>query len=896
MSYKDTLHLPKTDFPMRAKLPEREPLRYKAWDDNKVHEKMRKNWHQGGVNFILHDGPPYANGRIHIGHALNKILKDFVVKFNYFSGMNVEFVPGWDCHGLPIEQKVRGTVEEKLLRESCRKYASQQIDLQKEDFKALGIVADWDGHYATMHFWYESEIFACLCELAKKGLLVEREKPVHWSWAEKTALAEAEINYKDKKDTSIYAFFPFSLKTQMDRFRNFPISGMAVWTTTPWTLPANVAVAINPSEKYVLAQRPSSKSCVLMAQSLHALFVEKGFASEKIEATYDATDLQGSLLLNPLNQELKSRIILGDFVSTETGSGCVHIAPGHGETDYQIGLKHHLPMVMPVDEGGYFTNEVKRLCPQVNIAGYHVFKANPVIVDFLEERECLIGKEEITHSYPYCWRSDTPVIFRATKQFFIDVPQIREKALKALEDVKFVPEHSRDRLEKMVRERPDWCISRQREWGVPIAFFRNKGTGELLLDNEVLEHIQNIFFNFGTDCWWTGENTYFLPAKYHSQADQFVKVTDILDVWFDSGISWVVNGGQKADVYLEGHDQHRGWFQSSLLLSVALEGDAPYKKVITHGFVVDKNGEKQAKSKGNVVSPNEVIKKYGAEVLRYWVATSSYHKDLRLSDEILKGSVEGYKKIRNTFKFLLSVLPDEEPKYQDCEQLDRWICVKASKVFKEVHIAFKESDFCRGMSLLNQYIREDLSGIYMSAVKDRLYCDAKNSRRRETALLTMSRILKSLLGLLAPILTYTVDEVLDYVPTWFFEGDVFDLPYIPPHAGYFQFYEDYWKAALNGFHEKFDELKSNGTVKDTLEVVLCTAGAKHDPFTDSEDWFVVSDMSDKKYIECDELASFQVGEDTYRIVKSPYEKCPRCWKWLRGLDDELCTRCQNALG
>lgn len=833
MSLKDTLHLPKTEMPINANLTAREGLAYEQWDKTNAYKRLRRN---GENPFILHDGPPYANGDIHIGHALNKILKDFVVKTQYFNGRSVEFVPGWDCHGLPIEKQVGVMIrlgggnmpqfnEPEVIRKMCRTYASEQVARQLDQFKKLGVLADWENRYETMSPEFEAMITRRLQELKDKGFLFRRKKPVYWSWAEKTALAEAEIEYKDKTDKAIYLLFEEDANPLMSHSANV---GVLVWTTTPWTLPANVAVAVSDKVSYCIAKW--NDRLVFTSQSSVEELRNRGVEIEFIRKSN--ADFAQSLWLKHPIMDRTVPVVLADFVAQDKGTGCVHIAPGHGDEDYQVGVRYNLPLICPVDVDGRYN-----FGPY---SGQFVFDANDKIIEDLKDNVVLT--EEITHSYPHCWRSHTPVIYLALDQWFLDLEKIRAmEPVKVLEQVEFVPEHAKGRMLPMLQGRPDWCLSRQRVWGVPI-------------------------FDSG----------------------------DILDVWFDSGLTWDTLGGRQADLYLEGNDQHRGWFQSSLWLSLALTGRAPYKKVVTHGFVVDQNGEKMAKSKGNVVSPLKVVEKYGAEVLRFWVASVDYTKDLQCSDEILKRCAEGYKKLRNTLRYFVANFGEKAPPLDDVflfRPLDAWILNKSKIVFDEVHQLFSEYSYCAGMQKLMEFINGDLSAVYMNAVKDCLYCGEESQRQSVIAAMTL--ILQSFVGLLAPLFTYTIQEVLSYCPDWFGSKDVFDWTYQPLVLIPGTVDETYWKAALDGFHVAFDKLKADKIVKDPLEVGV--EGPKS--FEGVEDWFAVSafgGMTDLFGITDHELlAEFKVGDDLFRIVRMKKNKCQRCWK--RIADEELCPRCKNEV-
>jgi len=916
MDYKATLNLPKTDFPMRGNLPQNEPKRYAKWFEQRVYERMKKN-REGAEIFTLHDGPPYANGKIHIGHALNKILKDIIVKDNYFQGRAVRFTPGWDCHGLPIEQQVEKKIgkakKEQLpkskIRQLCRDHAAKFVDVQKEGFKALGVIADWENPYVTMDFQFEANIYRTLCNVAAKGLLVERNKPVYWSWAERTALAEAEVEYEDKEDYSIYVAFELGDKAK-EKLGHPEVAAIVIWTTTPWTLPANVGISLNPDEIYVL-----TKDGYIVAEKLFDNLLESGVVEGPIEMRIPARDLEGMNAINPLNGR-PSHIVLGEHVVMENGTGAVHTAPGHGEDDYRVGLVNNLEVIMPVDEEGRYDETVVHLGLLPNaeeFVGKHIFEANEEILKLLGNS--LLKVEKFVHSYPYCWRSHKPVIFRATKQWFISVDgkpegeekSLREIALSEIEKTKFYPDWGRNRLNSMVEGRPDWCISRQRDWGVPIAFFRNKKTGEVILDEKVLNFIAMIFEMKGCDAWYDMSIEELLyPGSGYDPAD-LEKVMDILDVWFDSGSTWYAvlksrnydAGKFPSDLYLEGSDQHRGWFQSSLLLGSAVEHKAPYKAILTHGFTVDEKGEKMSKSKGNVVAPDEVAKKYGSEILRLWVAMSEYKSDLKISDAILKQVAENYRKIRNTFRFLLANVNDLEElvAYEEMGELDRWILKKAKDVFASMRTSFDIYDFSKGFQTLNNFLTNELSGIYLDITKDRLYCDDKDDITRRSSQSAMAMIAKTLLPLVAPVLTYTADELMEFAPA-VVKGeanDVFDLVYkeLPDVQSVMD--EDYMIRARESFFEIVDRLKKEKVVKQTLELGVVTESGKLKVLDrkDAEDWFVVSEISEAS--ESEVLGEFEVDGDKFTIVRASGHKCPRCWRFAAEKEDGLCERCAKVL-
>ncbi len=918
MDYKDTLLLPTTNFAMRGNLPQNEPIRYASWYEKDVYTKM-KNKRKGRESFTLHDGPPYANGHIHIGHALNKILKDIIVKQNYFAGKSVRLTPGWDCHGLPIEQQVEkklgGKQKKELLetseiRKLCREHAASFVDIQRGEFKQLGIIADWENPYVTMDYKFEANIYRTLCEVAKKGLLIERSKPVFWSWAERTALAEAEVEYQDKEDYSIYIAFELS----DDAKAKVGINGKAavvIWTTTPWTIPANTGISLNPEEKYAL-----TTDGYIVADKLHETLHKAGIIKGEIAQTFDAPVFEHLKAINPLNGR-ESTLVLGEHVLMENGTGAVHTAPGHGEDDYRVGLKYNLEVVMPVDETGCYDDTVVglELIPNAeDFVGKHIFKSNEAIIELLGESVLHVSK--FSHSYPHCWRSHTPLIYRATKQWFISVDgtpigedkTLREIATDEVAKTAFYPETGRNRLNSMVANRPDWCISRQRDWGVPIAFFRVKATGEVVFDEKVMNFVAMIFEMQGSDVWYSMEIAELLYPGCVYKADELEKVTDILDVWFDSGSTWNAvlksrnydAGEYPADIYLEGSDQHRGWFQSSLFLSAAVQHKAPYKTVLTHGFTVDAKGEKMSKSKGNVVAPDKVLKEFGSEILRLWVASSDYQGDLKISDDILKQIAENYRKLRNTFRIMLANINDLETlvAVEEMGVLDRWILEKASKVFADVMKNFNDYNFVQAMSLLNNFIVNDLSGIYIDITKDRLYCDDKNDIHRRSSQSALAMIAQSLLTLVAPILTYTADEILENFPA-VIKGDaedIFDLEYTALHVSISGFDEAYMLKARDAFFEIVDGLKKEKIIKSTLEVEISTGSAilLAMDATEAEDWFVVSSLNNND-VAGEELGHFTVNGDEFVVIKATKAKCPRCWKFQSANEECLCERCAKVV-
>ncbi|HEX9920317.1 MAG TPA: isoleucine--tRNA ligase, partial [Candidatus Methylomirabilis sp.] len=704
MDYKATLHLPQTSFPMKANLVEREPAILRFWEEMGLYERLREQ-RKDKPRWVLHDGPPYANGHIHIGHALNKILKDFVVKSKSMAGYNAAFIPGWDCHGLPIEHQVEKELgkrkDEMSLaerRRHCREYAEKFVEIQRAEFRRLGVLGDWDRPYRTMDFPYEATIVSQLGKFVGGGSLYKGLKPVHWCSSCQTALAEAEVEYEDHASLSIFVKFPLHSDPSgiLPCLAQQKVS-VVIWTTTPWTLPANLAVAFHPQSDY-LAVKVAGEVFILASALLPQLKGKLGWRDPQVLGSFKGKIMEGMKCRHPfLNQE--SLCILADYVTLDQGTGAVHTAPGHGAEDYESGIRYGLPIYNPVDDRGHFLPEIKFF------GGMEVWEANAAIITKLKEEGMLLGTETLTHAYPHCWRCRSPIIFRATEQWFLSMERngLRQRALQQIREVKWIPPWGEERIYNMIANRPDWCISRQRVWGIPITVFYCKSCGATVAEQPLFDHVASLMADQGSDIWFSWEAEDLLPPGYlcpQCRGAAFEKEMDILDVWFDSGVSQAVvlrtraDQGWPADMYLEGSDQHRGWFHSSLLAAVGTDDLAPYRSVLTHGFVMDGEGRKMSKSLGNVVSPQEVIDQFGAEILRLWVAAEDYRDDVRISGEILKQLSEGYRKIRNTFRYLLGNLYDFDPQkdcvaYQDLLEIDRFTLHQLQRLIQRIRRAYE---------------------------------------------------------------------------------------------------------------------------------------------------------------------------------------------------------------
>lgn len=783
--YKHTLNLPQTGFAMRANLAQREPQMLASWTEADLYGKIRAA-KKGKKSFILHDGPPYANGSIHIGHAVNKILKDIIVKAKTLSDFDAPFVPGWDCHGLPIElvvEKKYGKPDTKLtaaeFRQKCREFAATQIDAQRTDFIRLGVFADWANPYRTMDFDFEANIIRSLAKIVDNGHLQQGFKPVHWCTDCASALAEAEVEYQDKVSPAIDVRFSLVNETDVDRFdhpdghKGSGKVSVIIWTTTPWTIPANRAVAVNAQLDYSLVQveqGPNGAERLIMATDL----VTEVMARAGIEHYHALGFAKGEALdLMPLQHPLYDMsvpIVLGEHVTTDSGTGCVHTAPGHGQEDFIVGKQYNLEVANPVGANGVYLPDTPLF------AGQHVFKANDTVVEALREAGALLLHKAYTHSYPHCWRHKTPIIFRATPQWFISMEQqgLRQASLKQIEQTRWIPDWGQQRIEKMVAGRPDWCISRQRTWGVPIALFIDKDTGALHPNTaELMEQVAQLVEKEGIQAWFDLDEKTLIGAD----AEQFVKVKDTLDVWFDSGVTHACviaarpefNGASQADLYLEGSDQHRGWFMSSLMTGVSINQQAPYKQVLTHGFTVDGSGRKMSKSLGNVVSPQDVMKKLGADILRLWVATADYTSEMTVSDEILNRAADKYRRIRNTARFLLANLSGFNPAtdmvaFDDMVQLDLWVVNRAAQLQQEIIDAYDNYQFHQVSAKIMNFCTVELGSFYLDVIKDRQYTAHAEGIARRSCQTALYHIAQAMVRWMAPIMSFTAQEIWQELP------------------------------------------------------------------------------------------------------------------------------------
>lgn len=917
--YKETLNLPDTPFQMKANLAAKEPETIKFWDKNKIYHKLiekRKN----SPMFILHDGPPYANGHIHQGHILNKILKDIVVKYKNMTGYLCEFIPGWDCHGLPIEHNIEKDLGEKKasmssveFRKKCKEFALKFMNIQREEFKRLGVFGDWENPYLTMDYDYEATIVREFGRFVGNNSVYRGRKPVLWCHICKTALAEAEVEYEEITSPSVFVKFPFFKGFE----EKFPVlkntkGYVVIWTTTPWTLPANLAICFHPDFDYVLEK--INDEFFIVAEGLHSKFhfatsLPAGEIIEKFKGSF----IEGAECKHPFIDRT-SLIILGEHVTLDVGTGCVHTAPGHGEEDYEVGLKYNLPVYAPVDEEGKFTEEFSLFKGEV------VFDTDEKIIQILKEKNMLIHTEKIHHSYPHCWRSKNPVIFRAASQWFISMErnELRKKSLEEIEKTQWIPKWGKERIFAMVSMRPDWCISRQRQWGIPIPALHCSGCGEYILKKEFVDKVANIFEHEGSDAWFEKDVSEFLDERFVCKKcgeKNFYKENNILDVWFESGVSYaavmekIYGYKNKVDLYLEGSDQHRGWFQSSLLSSVGTREQSPYNAVLTHGFVVDGEGKKMSKTLGNYIPPEEIIDKQGAEIFRLWVAAEDYREDIKLSDEIIQRLIEAYRKIRNTFRFILGNISDFNPEkdalsYEKLNFIDKWALMRLNKITNKILNAYETYNFHVVFHTVKDFFVVDMSSFYLDILKDRLYCSSPKSEDRKAAQTVLYKILKDILILFAPILSFTCEECYQYLPKLPSDPESIFLCDMPERVSEFpseiQNDMDLLMEVRNIALKALEEARAYKHIGHSLEAKIVIKVNKESLhfsllkkiMQDLPLFFIVSQVEVEP-----------VGETIIPVVevyKAEGNKCHRCWNYSHsvGKDPEFsdcCERCVKVL-
>ncbi|MFE4426616.1 isoleucine--tRNA ligase [Peribacillus butanolivorans] len=915
MEYKDTLLMPKTEFPMRGNLPKREPEIQEKWKEMDIYKKVQEQT-EGRPLFILHDGPPYANGDIHMGHAMNKVLKDFIVRFKSMSGFQAPYVPGWDTHGLPIETALtkKGVKRKEMsvaeFRKLCEEYAYGQINNQREQFKRIGVRGDWENPYITLKPEYEAQQIKVFGEMAKKGYIYKGKKPVYWSPSSESALAEAEIEYQDKRSASIYVAF------EVTDGKGVIEEGVKIiiWTTTPWTIPANLGISLHPQLNYVVVSVENEK--YLVAEALLESVTESlGWDNPTILKSVKGSELDRAVAKHPL-YDRESLVMLGEHVTTEAGTGCVHTAPGHGEDDFIVGQKYGLDVLCPVDEKGVMTEEAGEF------AGLFYDQANKPITEKLTEVGALLNLTFITHSYPHDWRTKKPTIFRATAQWFASIKDFRGELLKAIEETKWVPAWGETRLFNMVRDRGDWCISRQRAWGVPIPVFYAEN-GEPIITDETINHISELFREQGSNIWFEQEAKDLLPEGFTHEGSPngiFTKETDIMDVWFDSGSSHQAVLEERddlqrpADLYLEGSDQYRGWFNSSLSTSVAVTGKAPYKGVLSHGFALDGEGRKMSKSIGNVVLPSKVMNQLGADILRLWVASVDYQSDVRVSDPILKQVSEVYRKIRNTFRFLLGNLdgfnPDtDKVAFQELREVDQYMLVKLNKLITQSKQGYENYEFATIYNMVNNFCTQDLSSFYLDYAKDILYCEAPNGKDRMAIQTVLYESLVSLTKLVSPILSHTADEVWAFIPGVTEESVQLTLMPEAISIDNAEAIEEKWTAFMDvrdNVLKALEEARNQKVIGKSLNAkVMVYVNEETKNLLDSieesfEQLFIVSEFVIAGDVASAPAEAVKLEDIAILVTKAEGETCERCWNVSKevGQVEEhstLCPRCATVV-
>jgi len=897
MNYKDTLLMPETSFQMRGNLPENEKVQREKWDAMDLYFKVKEK-NRGRKPFVLHDGPPYANGNIHIGHAMNKILKDFINRYKMMAGFDITFIPGWDTHGLPIEQAVtnsgvdRKSMSKAEFRDLCEKYAYEQVDIQREGFKSLNIIGDWENPYITLQKEIEARQIEVFAEMTKKGLIFKGLKPVYWSPSSESALAEAEIEYKDRKDPSIFVAFPVVEGNEKVKVGE----NLVIWTTTPWTLPGNLGIAVGEEFDYAKVE-VNGKIYIVANDLVESLAKEFGWENYEVKETLAGTDFDG-VKYKHVFMDRVSPVIIGFHVTLDAGTGLVHIAPGYGADDFVIGKQYDLGLINGVNDQGVLTEE------SGEFQGLFFEDANKAVTQKLDELGVLLKLKFITHSYPHDWRTKKPVIFRATPQWFCSIEKVREDILKELENnVKFHTEWGKKRLYNMIKDRGDWCISRQRVWGVPIPIFYNEDGSEIL-DYDVMMHVSKLFREHGSNIWFEKDAKDLLPAGYTNPASpngKFTKEEDIMDVWFDSGATHtgvLVERGLEypSDMYLEGSDQYRGWFNSSLITGVAVYGKAPYKELVSHGFTLDGKGQKMSKSLGNTVSPADVVKEHGADILRLWVASVDYTDDVRIGDELIKQVKESYRKVRNTYKFMLGNLKDFNPetdsvKYEDMPLYDKYMMIQLNKFTEDALKHYDGYNFQEVYKLVNYFVTFILSNFYLDFTKDILYIEKADSKVRRSVQTVLYNVLSREIRLLAPILPYTSEEVYTLLCPNGKSVHLEDMPEVVHYSD---------EAEVLEIFEKFFELKE--TIYRALEV------ARNEKVIGAGLEAEVKLHLDEKY----ECVKEKLGENlrqllivskiTYveegnevEVVKHSGEKCERCWNYVDHVEDGICPRCKAVI-
>ena len=904
-NYKATLNLPETEFPMRGDLVKREPARLEKWEKSNLYQEIvdqRKG--EGAERFILHDGPPFANGDVHMGTALNKVLKDLVLKSKTMAGYECPYIPGWDCHGLPIEFKVvkesRG-LEPAEIRRRSEKFAREFIDIQRNSFRRLGVLGDWENPYLTLSPEYEADIIRVFATLVEKGLVYQSKKPVQWSYGAQTALAEAEVEYEDRKDPAVFVKFPLVTGELAGK------SSLVIWTTTPWTLPANLGIALHPRFTYVqgeFSHEDGRTENLILVKELVEKFSEKtGFVPSGDLIEWKGENFAGDEAQHPF-LDRTSKVILAEFVTTETGTGAVHIAPGHGADDYVAGQQNDLGLLSPVDDDGNFTDEVG-----VDfLVGEHVFEGNFKIIKLLKEKGVLLGKENYTHSYPHCWRSKTPIIFRSVPQFFIRIDELRKTALEEIDNVEWLPHWGRNRIYGTVETRPDWCISRQRTWGVPLPVFYNSESGEPMIDAATARKVAEITEEGGTNLWFEHDDAWWaeklgLPAGT-------TRCKDTLDVWIDSGSSHVAVMDRHpelscpADLYLEATDQHRGWFQSSLMLSVAVRDKAPYKSVMTHGFVVDQDKKKisksAAKAAGKPVDAAYFYDKYGADILRLWVSSVDWQNEVPFGEDLFKQTAEPYRRFRNILRILLANLNDFDAGKDavaagDMTLIDRWILERLDAVVRECRDAYAAFEFRKVFNTLNQFCAVDLSALYVDITKDRMYCDAADSTRRRATQTAMHRVFEGLVRLLAPILAYTADEAWEFAG----HGNSVHLESFPDSDPEFAGKGatdrvDQLSALRDLAQVSIDEAVKGGRFKKREQAAVTF---RFEPGSPLKTWLEENGEEALEFLMVSRIAVEEADATSAIVDVSELDECPRCRRSIESAPgSELCVRCEAAMG